>query len=92
MLGTGDFEIEDIARYLELSAGTLKRQLSGAGTTFQEVLDDTRLQLAKQYLKEPSLSLTEITFLLGYSEMSAFSRAFRRWTGKGPKAWRREQG
>jgi AraC-like DNA-binding protein len=88
VLGTGDFDLEDVAKYLETDARTVKRSLSDAGTSFQEVLDDTRFALAKRYLKDPTLSLTEIAFLLGYSEMSAFSRAFSRWTDQSPKAWR----
>ena len=65
---------------------TLTRRLRNEGTTFRGLLDELRLQLAERYLRQPNLSVDEVAFLLGYSERSAFHRAFRRWTGRAPRA------
>jgi AraC-like DNA-binding protein len=89
LLSTGNVDIEDVASRLELNPRTLQRRLQDSGTTYQELLGDTRLELARRYLKDESLSLTDTAFLLGYSDLSAFSRAFHRWTGQGPLAFRR---
>lgn len=77
-----------IAKDLFMSARTLHRRLSEAGTSFSETLDAVRRELAEQYVTDPTRSLSEISFLLGFSEQSAFSRAFRRWTGQPPSAAR----
>lgn len=61
------------------------------GTTYREVSEAVRGELAKGYLTDPSVSVTEVAFLLGYSEESAFNRAFRRWTGESPGRWRRRR-
>jgi AraC-like DNA-binding protein len=66
----------------------LQRKLSDAGVNFQQVLDQTRFALAKDYLRQPGLSLVDIAFLLGYQEQSAFNHAFREWAGVNPGAWR----
>ena len=73
------------------SPRTLQRRLSEQGTSFQQLLDDTRRHLAEGHLKECRLDLAEIALLLGYSEQSAFTRAFRAWTGMPPAQWRRHQ-
>lgn len=77
-----------IAQELELSPRTLQRKLSEAGASFQQVLDDARFALAQDYLRQPGLSLTDIAFLLGYQEQSAFTHAFKEWSGLNPGAWR----
>jgi AraC-like DNA-binding protein len=59
--------------------------------SFQSLLDETRFQLAKSYLLDSSLDLVEMALLLGYSEQSAFTRAFRHWTGMAPAQWRKQQ-
>ncbi len=87
-LGAGDPAIERVAERLGKSARTLQRELQAEDTSFKEVVDATRLDLANRYLADPALSLTETAFLLGYSELSAFSRAFRRWTGETAQAFR----
>ena len=56
---------------------------------FQTILDETRCDLAKRYLEEEALTLAEVAFLLGFAEPSAFHRAFKRWTGQTPLAFRR---
>jgi AraC-like DNA-binding protein len=74
-----------MARALNLSQRSLQRKLSERGTTFRQVVDETRKQLAEQYLKDSMLSVSEIAYLLGFAEVSSFSRAFRRWTGQAPR-------
>lgn len=78
-----------VAKRFALSERTLHRRLSDEGTTFASVLEQSREQLAKRYLRDPSLTLDEVAFLLGYSEASTFHRAFRRWTGSSPGVFRR---
>lgn len=76
------------ARILGMSGRSLQRKLSAEGTTFNEVLNETRCDLAKSYLRSKQRhSLTEIAFLLGFSDTSSFSRAFHRWTGVSPSAY-----
>jgi AraC-like DNA-binding protein len=60
------------------------------GLEFKALVDDTRRRFAVEYLKDSENTLTEIAFLLGYSEVSAFSRAFKRWTGITPVGYRRK--
>ncbi len=80
-----------IARSLGMSARTLARRLEAIGTTYGSVLDDTRRALALALLGDRQLAIYEIAFLLGYGEPSTFHRAFRRWTGETPDAWRRSR-
>jgi AraC-like DNA-binding protein len=79
---------EEVAEILNVSGRTLQRKLGECGTTFKEILDETRYALALAYLSEPHHSVAEITHLLGFSCSSAFTRAFRRWTGCAPTDWR----
>jgi AraC-like DNA-binding protein len=88
-LGEGIFQIDEIAVRIGLSARTLQRRLNRAGTNYQQVLGEARLALAQLYLKDPSMSLPEIAFLLGYSYQSVMSRAYRRWAGESPTAFRK---
>jgi AraC-like DNA-binding protein len=87
-LSTGQVRLASIADELKLSPRTLQRKLSEAGATFQQVLDQARFALAKDYLRQPQLSLVDIAFLLGYQEQSAFNHAFREWAGVNPGAYR----
>lgn len=80
--------LASIARELGLSPRTLQRKLGEAGASFQGVLDGARHALAQDYLRQPGLSLTDIAFLLGYQEQSAFTHAFKEWSGTNPGAWR----
>ncbi|MFQ4165858.1 MULTISPECIES: AraC-like transcriptional regulator QhpR [Nostocales] len=80
--------IGDIALSLGLSSRTLQRYLRDRNTTYKQLVNKTRHQLSLMYLKELELSLTEIALLLGYSELSAFDRAFQRWTGLAPNKYR----
>ena len=82
-LSNDDAQLEVIARKLGLTARSLQRRLRDEGTSFQSLRDETRQTLADRYLGE-GLSMAEISFLLGFSEPSAFFRAFKRWTGSTP--------
>jgi AraC-like DNA-binding protein len=72
-----------MAKRLGLTARSLQRRLQDEGTSFQALRDETRRSLADRYLGQ-GLSVAEISFLLGFSEPSAFFRAFKRWTGLTP--------
>jgi len=82
---SGDIDQEEIARALHQSPSTLQRRLREEGTSYQQLLDTTRHELALDYLREGQHSLVDITFLLGFSDQSNFTRAFRRWTGRTPR-------
>src|SRR5690606_3892708 len=86
---SGRYTLAAVARELGCSPRTLQRLLARHGTTFQTVLDETRRQLAEELIRAPHVSLAEVAFVLGYSEQSAFQRAFKRWTGYSPGTWRR---
>jgi len=79
----------EIARALALSPRTLHRRLAEAGTSFAELLDNARRELAAGYLQRTDYSIAEVAYLVGFAEVSSFNRAFRRWTGKSPSAVRR---
>lgn len=83
-----------IARKLGMSARNLQRHLAAEGTSFKDVLNDARGDLARTYVGEGRLSVTEIAFMLGFADTSTFSRAFKRWTGAAPSDWaaRRRKG
>jgi AraC-like DNA-binding protein len=71
-----------IANQLELTTRTLHRKLGEKGISFRSLLTNVRKELVKRYIDDPGYSVTEISFLLGYADTSAFSRAFKRWYGK----------
>jgi AraC-like DNA-binding protein len=78
-----------VARRLGLSGRTFARRLAAEGLTFTALLDGLRLDLANRYLADPALSISQIAWLLGYQEVSAFSKAHKRWTGVSPSEARR---
>ena len=80
--------IEAIARDLTISVRQLQRELRQENTTYQQLLDETRKELALKYLQNPQISIHDVAFLLGFSEPSTFYRAFKRWTGKTPRNYR----
>ncbi|WP_226623041.1 AraC family transcriptional regulator [Brucella anthropi] len=84
----GEVSIERVACDMRVTSRTLHRRLARLGLQFSELRDDTLRRLAVDYLRDPRLSQGEIAWLLGYSEHSAFTRAFRRWTGQSPQQWR----
>jgi AraC-like DNA-binding protein len=85
---SGDPSPSQLGALLGLSARSLQRRLSEQGTTYGALLAETRRELACEYLREPRYSVTEITFLLGFEDASAFARAFRRWMGISPSEYR----
>lgn len=85
-------QVLDVARALGTSTRSLHRRLSEAGTTFRAIEAQVKQALATTYLDDPQRTLTEIAFLLGFADTSAFIRAFRRWTGSSPNEVRRARG
>ena len=81
--------LEEVAAALSMSGRTLRRRLQSDGHTFQGLLDEVRLAIAKRHIEERAISLAEVAFLLGFSEPSAFHRAFRRWMGMTPQSYAR---
>ena len=87
-LATGEVSEETLAADLNVSRRTLQRRLADGNTTYESLLDATRRDLALRYIDDPAKSIIEIAFLLGYSQHSVFTRAFRRWTGRSPTDFR----
>ncbi len=88
LLPSGKTNQARIAECMHRSLSTLQRQLAQEGTSYQEIRDDTRRRLATEYVREAKLSLGQIAYMLGFSDQSNFSRAFKRWTGKPPREFR----
>ena len=89
-LRTGNSDMRSIARSLATTAATLRRHLEQEGTTLSELLDEVRRDLATKYLGDPTLAITEVAFLLGFSHVPAFYKAFRRWhPGRTPADFRK---
>jgi AraC-like DNA-binding protein len=89
MLCDGSPNVRSVARRLGMSVRTLQRRLEEHEVVFRDLVQGVRRELADRYLAERDANLTEVAFLLGYSELSSFDRAFRRWTGSTPVARRR---
>jgi AraC-like DNA-binding protein len=89
-LHTGQVGVAQLAQGLGMSNRTLARRLAEEGFTPAGLVEELRRQLASKYLAERTVPLGRITYLLGYSDLSAFSRASRRWTGRTPSEWRAE--
>lgn len=87
-LPSGTISDESIAAALHMTPRTLHRRLKEDGESFRTLLKAVRQDLARQYVADDSLTLTEVTFLLGFSEMSSFSRAFKNWYGHSPSTAR----
>lgn len=87
-LSSGNATQESIAGSLHMSLRSLQRRLSDEGTSYKSLLEETRRELAVHYMDQSHRSINEITYLLGFSEPSNFSRAFRRWTGESPSVYR----
>jgi AraC-like DNA-binding protein len=80
--------LQDVAQELGLSSRTLQRRLTDAGITFQQLVGDTRRELARHYLKQRTVELNETAFLLGFEDANSFFRAFHEWEGTSPSEWR----
>ncbi|WP_407333142.1 AraC family transcriptional regulator ligand-binding domain-containing protein [Enterovibrio sp. 27052020O] len=78
----------DIAKHLGLSLRNLQRKLSEQGTCYKDILDNTRKRLTLNYIKQPHMSISEIGYLVGFSNVANFNRAFRRWEGCAPGEYR----
>jgi AraC-like DNA-binding protein len=87
-LGNGDMCMEAVAAALAMSVPTLRRRLEDEGTTFTDLVDDVRRDLAERYLRDPQRSISEIASLLGFAHAPAFHKAFRRWKGVTPSEHR----
>jgi AraC-like DNA-binding protein len=88
----GNPAIGTVAARLGLSGRSLQRRLAEEGTSFKEVLDSFRRGIARRLLSERDVAVYEVAYLLGYSDPSAFHRAFRRWHGESPRRFRSSQG
>jgi AraC-like DNA-binding protein len=84
----GDNSVEHLAQSLGWSVRTLQRRLAARGLTYSDLLGEVRKTLALNLLENPSLGIAQIAYCLGYSEMSTFNHAFRRWVGQAPRDYR----
>jgi AraC-like DNA-binding protein len=87
----GDLRVDAVARDLTTSGRTLQRRLSAEGVSYQELLDEARKEAAGRYLGESVFAIGEVAYLVGYSEPAPFYRAFKRWYGVTPEAYRQAQ-
>ena len=89
-LPSGEISDDLIAAELNMTTRTMRRRLQDEQRTFRGVLTGIRQEIAEQYIQDKSITLTEVSYLLGFSETSSFSRAFKSWTGKAPSEARTE--
>ena len=90
-MSTGDCSIEKVAGFLAINKRTLQRQLKEHGTSYKQLLEEVRFNMARRYLSESSGSLTTLADMLCYSELSVFSNAFRRYHGVSAREWKKQQ-
>jgi AraC-like DNA-binding protein len=90
-LSTGDCTLVHVARFLSMSVRSLQNHLEAEHTSFQLLLDKVRRELALHHLSRGDMQFTQLAYLLGYSELSAFSRSFKRWYNTSPRNWQRLQ-
>lgn len=91
-LSSGRISHQETASSLQISSRTMQSRLSQQGTSFQEILDSVRREMAGAYLEQSHLAITEIAYLLGFADASNFTRAFRRWHGQSPRSFRTAAG
>jgi AraC-like DNA-binding protein len=91
LLATGCIGQEEVARAFGMNRRTFARRLHEDGTTFRELLDTVRFDAARGLLRASAVSLEDVADRLGYADVTAFARAFRRWSGFSPAVWRRKQ-
>jgi AraC-like DNA-binding protein len=89
VLSEGLPKMADVARELGLSVRSFHRRLADHGANFQTLAEETRREIALSMLRDESCTLSEIAFLTGFSEQSAFNRAFKRWTNQTPANYRK---
>jgi len=90
-LPSGNCSRERVARSLAMSESAFQKKLKAAGTSYQELLDATRTELAKLYLSDRDMSVDEVAYMVGFSDCSNFTRAFKRWMGASPREYRTSQ-
>ncbi|MBT4267463.1 MAG: helix-turn-helix domain-containing protein [Deltaproteobacteria bacterium] len=90
LLPEGACSIENVSSLLSLSKRTLRRRLQARGTTFTQLVEEVRQSITRQHIEQARLSFGQLSYLLGYSEPSAFSRAFKRWFGVAPSKWKNQ--
>ena len=90
LLPRGDFSLSSLAASLDMSEEALSGGLKAGGTSYQQLLGDTRRELSEEYIVRADLSVNESAYMLGFSDCSNFARSFRRWTGKSPSDFREE--
>ena len=90
-MATDRIDADSLARQCHMSRQTLYRKLKREGLSFHDLVEDIRKDKALRYVASDHYALGEIAFLLGFSELSAFSRAFKRWTGMTPAQFREQQ-
>jgi AraC-like DNA-binding protein len=90
MLHSGCVSVDQVSAKLAMSRQTLYRKLKAEGTTFEAVVDELRHKLALDYIGQRKVSVNQAAYLTGFSDPSAFSRAFKRWTGRSPRAMMKE--
>ncbi|MEH6592566.1 MAG: AraC family transcriptional regulator ligand-binding domain-containing protein [Halioglobus sp.] len=88
LLPRGLFSLDILASSLDMGEQTLSADLKQAGTSYQQLLGDSRRELAEEYITRADLSINEIAYMLGFSDCSNFARSFRRWTGMSPTDFR----
>lgn len=88
-LSTGKLSVETVAEELQISPRKLQQLLTNEGSSFRKLLHEALFQRAKDYLADPAIRVSEVAFLLGYSEQSPFQAAFKNWAGITPGAWRK---
>ena len=87
---SGDTRVGTVARRLAMSGRTLQRRLADEGVSYQELLDDARKVTSGRCLMDSALTVGEVAYLVGYSEPAPFHRAFKRWYGMTPEAFRQK--
>ena len=92
VLLTDDASADSVAALFSMHSRTLHRHLQAFGTRFRELVEEERFAIARQMLEDSSMAVCQITDLLAYADASAFTRAFRRWSGTTPTQWRLERG
>ena len=89
-MGQEELSIVSVGREIALSARTLSRRLVEEGTSFRTIRDEVRSEIAATLLGDPTISVADVAFFLGYSEPAPFHRSFKRWTGLTPRGYRRD--
>jgi AraC-like DNA-binding protein len=92
LLSNGNCSIENVARLYACDKRTLQRYLKDEGMSYQQILDEVRFELARNYMKQPDVTLTQLALLVGFTDASNFSRAFKQRFGISPRQWRKQQG